>query len=97
MEKNRLVVRIYDQDIPVTTSGNAEFVKDTAAFVDNQMKAIADSAQIKDTAKIAIVTCMNIAAELKLLQQQINLSDEEFTKRANSISRSIDQLLEMDI
>ena len=96
MDKKRLVVRIYDQEIPLTTSGDDDFVKQTAAFVDKQMKMIADSAQIKDSAKVAIVTCMNIAAELKRLQQQNRESERELVRRTQDISRSIDQLLQVD-
>ncbi len=95
MDKQRLVVRIYDQEIPLTTSGDADFVIKTATFVDEQMKKIAASAQIKDSAKVAIVTCMNIAAELKRLQQQNQDSEQELAQKAQTISRSIDQLLEL--
>ena len=96
MDKQHLLVRIYDQEIPVTTSGDAEVVKKTAEFVNQQMKMIAKTAQIKDSAKVAIVTCMNIAAELKRLQQQTSADEENLAQRTSAISRSIDQLLELD-
>ncbi len=96
MEKQHLLVRIYDQEIPLKTSGDAEFVKQTAEFVNQQMKIVAKTAQIKDSAKVAIVTCMNIAAELKRLQQQTSADEKELTQRMSAISRSLDQLLELD-
>jgi len=92
-QAKRIIVHIYDQDIPLTTRGDAEFVKRTARYVDSNMKAVADAVQVKDPTKVAFVTCMNIAAELLTLREQHSQIVQELNLRFSSIAATLDREL----
>ena len=92
----RVVVNIFDQQIPLTSEGNEEEVREIARYVDDEMRSVANQVQSQDTRKIAIVASLNIAADLYQLRKQVEQLEARLASRANMISESIDHLLKTE-
>lgn len=57
---------IYGQTYNLNVDENEEYLKELAAYVDQKMHAVSESAQTVDSVKVAVLTALNIADELFL-------------------------------
>ncbi|ADU31423.1 cell division protein ZapA [Evansella cellulosilytica] len=69
-EKSRTNVTIYGQQYTIVGEKNEEHVKKVAAFVDWKMREIKSSNPYLDTAKLAVLTAVNIGNDyIELLEK----------------------------
>lgn len=76
-EKNRLTVSIYGQSYTIVGGESSEYIRTLAGFVEEKMHRIARDNTRLDTAKLAILSAINIADDYFRLRQKY----EELEKR----------------
>ncbi len=79
--KNKLNVVIYGQQFKIVGKASSNYMRMVAGHVDDKMRQIAESNSRLDTAKIAVLTAVNIADEYFRLKQEyeelLRLVEEE--------------------
>ena len=70
------------------------YIKQLAEYVDSKMRAVASQTSIVDTIRLAVLAAINIADEHHLLLQKTSGSTPDYTKRAKTLARVLDEVLE---
>jgi cell division protein ZapA len=88
-------VEIYDQKYSlVVKSEMAEAdVRRLAEFVDERMRQIAAAASTPDSLKIAILTALHLAQEIRELENYARQSEAIISKKSDEWTRALEQLL----
>jgi len=91
MSKNRLKVTIYGTDYALKADSGSEYIKETAAYVNEVMKTIASRYQEQSDSRVAVLAALNIAEELFQVQGQVPDNLEKRTaKLADLLQSAID-------
>ena len=69
-EKNRVPVTIFGYHYTLRGSQSVEEIKSLATEVDRRMDEVSDHAPILTTTQVAILTALQLADELKKLQEE---------------------------
>lgn len=94
MEKKPSIIQveIFGQTYSVRAVGDPTYIRELAAFVDSKMREVAEHAPTVDTAKIAILTALNISDEF--FQHKAKEGDPgRFAGRANRLVEKLDEIL----
>jgi cell division protein ZapA len=79
--KNRVTVQIFGQDYRLMGEVSADHLQKVAQFVDQKMREVAEKNRSLDTAKISVLSAINIADEYFKLQREyeevLKLIDEQ--------------------
>jgi cell division protein ZapA (FtsZ GTPase activity inhibitor) len=88
-------VEIYDQKYSlVVKSDMAEAeVRTLADFVDERMRQIAAAASTPDSLKIAILTALHLAQEVREMENYASRSEAIIAKKSDEWTRALEQLL----
>ena len=91
-DHNRVVrVTIYGQQYPIKGSANEEYIRKIAEFVDTKMREVEAQIGVKSSLKIAILTALNIAAELLSVQEEKEQLIALYEEKTQEINNVIDQ------
>jgi cell division protein ZapA len=71
--ENKVVVKIFGEEYPITGSGDPAHISKIADLVDSRMQEIARQGRTRARDKVAILTAMSLASEL--LEKSDGLSD----------------------
>jgi cell division protein ZapA len=63
-------VEIFDQTYNVHAEGDEAYLRNVAAFVDEKMRAVAESTRQADSTRIAVLAALNMADELFSLRKR---------------------------
>jgi cell division protein ZapA len=86
-------VDIQGQRYPIRTALEPEYVARLASFVDERMRAAADSAPTGDSLRLAVLAALNIADELFRAREMSQTRDGELAERAEELERLVDRIL----
>ena len=86
-------VTIQGQRYPIRSSLEPEYVARLATYVDEKMRAAADSTPTGDSVRVAVLAALNIADELFRCREATNAKDGELAERAGELERLLDRLL----
>ena len=86
-------VEISGQRYPIRSSLEPEYVARLASYVDEKMRAAADSTPTGDALRLAILAALNIADELFRCQDTAGVRDDQLAARAGEIERLLDSVL----
>jgi cell division protein ZapA len=93
-DHNRVIpVEIQGQRYPIRTALDADYVARLATFVDDKMRAAAESTPTSDSLRLAVLAALNIADELFRSRDSIEASHGHFNRRAEELERLLDQVL----
>jgi cell division protein ZapA len=90
---NAIPVEIHGQRYPIKSGLDPEYVASLAAYVDEKMRAAADSTPTGDTLRLAIIAALNIADEYFRCRQISTARDGELAERAGELERLLDRIL----
>jgi cell division protein ZapA len=62
--ENKVVVRIFGEEYPITGSDDPAYISKVADFVDSRMQELARKSRTKARDKVAILTALSLASEL---------------------------------
>jgi cell division protein ZapA len=70
------------------------YITQLAEYVDSKMRAVASQTSTVDTIRLAVLAALNIADEHHLLLQKTSGGTPDYTKRAKTLARVLDEVLE---
>jgi cell division protein ZapA len=86
-------VEIHGQRYPIRSSLDPEYVARLASFVDEKMRAAADSTPTGDALRLAVLAALNVADELFRCRDLNKARSGELAERAGELERMLDRLL----
>jgi cell division protein ZapA len=86
-------VEISGQKYPIRTVLDPAYVARLAAYVDEKMRATAESTPSGDAARLAVITALNIADELFRYRETHDARDGRLAVRAEELERLMDRVL----
>ncbi|HWF84063.1 MAG TPA: cell division protein ZapA [Vicinamibacterales bacterium] len=93
-ESDRVIsVDIQGQRYPIRSELDPDYVTRLAVYVDDKMRAAADSTPTGDTLRLAVLAALNIADELFRCRDANRARDGELADRAGELERLLDRVL----
>jgi cell division protein ZapA len=94
MSDDRVIpVDIHGQRYPIRSTLDPAYVARLASYVDEKMRAAADSTPTSDMLRLAVLAALNIADELFRCRDVNSRRDGELAERAGELERLLDRLL----
>jgi cell division protein ZapA len=93
-DEGRVVpVEIAGQRYPIRSSLDPEYVARLATYVDDKMRAAADTSPSGDSMRLAVIAALNVADELFRCRDANRARDGELAERAQELERLVDRVL----
>jgi cell division protein ZapA len=86
-------VEIHGQRYPIRSTLDQEYVARLASYVDEKMRAAAESTPTGDTLRLAVLTALNVADELFRCREGTLARNGELAERAGELERLVDRVL----
>jgi len=86
-------VEIQGQRYPIRSTLDPEYVARLALYVDEKMRAAADTTPTGDSLRLAVLAALNIADELFRCRDVKHSRDNRFVERAEELERLLDRAL----
>jgi len=86
-------VEINGQRYPIRSALEPEYVARLATFVDEKMRAAADSAPTTDSVRLAVLAALNIADELFRCRDASAVQNGQLAERAGELEKLLDRVL----
>ena len=91
----RTTVEIFGRRYELRGTEGSEHLEELARYVDRRMRELAEISPHVDTAKLAVLTALNIADELFREQQtEPGTRNERLRKRVEGLVKRLDEALE---
>jgi len=91
----RTTVEIFGRRFELRGSDDGEHLEELARYVDRRMRELAEVSPQVDTAKLAVLTALNIADELFREQRtEPGARNERLRKRVEGLVKRLDEVLE---
>jgi len=87
-------VEIYDQSYNVSAGDNEDYLRELAAYVDEQMRSVAQATRTVDSLKVAVLAALNIADELFAARSRQQEIDGPLRKRVEKCVALVEKALE---
>jgi cell division protein ZapA len=93
-EAGRVIpIEIHGHRYPVRSTLEPEYVLRLAAYVDERVRAAADSTPGADSLRVAVLAALNIADELFRAREDNLTRDGRIAQRAGELERLLDRVL----
>lgn len=92
-DNNKVVVKIFGEDYPITGVSDPSYISQIAGYVDNKMNDIAKASRVKSRDKVAILATLSIASELHEKNEMLNRGTNDFETQLDSIITRLDNAL----
>jgi cell division protein ZapA len=86
-------VNIYGREYSIRGDGDPGYIAEIAHFVDMKMRQMTDNITMASTAKVAILTALNIADELFQKEQQAREQEESHSSLIERLAERIESAL----
>ncbi len=94
MNEGRVIpVEIHGQRYPIRSTLEQEYVVRLARYVDEKMRAAADSTPTGDSLRLAILAALNIADELFRCRESTMAATGQLAERTEELERLLDRVL----
>lgn len=95
IEQNLVFIEILDRSYHIKCpSDQTQALQEAATYVEEEMKKMRQTTNIKSMESIAVVTALNICHELMQLRQQKNNYVDIINQRIQDLQRRIENFLE---
>jgi len=92
-EGSVISVEIHGQRYPIRSTLDQDYVTRLASYVDEKMRAAADSTPTSDSLRLAVLAALNLADELFRCRDASRARNGELAERAGELERLVDRLL----
>ena len=93
-DEGRVVpVEIAGQRYPIRSSLDPEYVARLATYVDEKMRAAADTSPSGDSMRLAVIAALNVADELFRCRDANRARNGELAERTQELERLLDRAL----
>ena len=94
MTPEQIFVNIFGSEYTLVSDDNDTYVKNIAQYLDNKMREIDRSQNLKSTTRIAILAALNITEELFQEREYRKKLLNQVNEESKKINQSITELLE---
>jgi cell division protein ZapA len=88
-----IAVEIHGQRYPIRSALDPEYVGQLALYVDQKIRAAAETSPNGDSLRLAVLAALNIADELFRCRDASRTRDGELAERAGELERLLDRVL----
>jgi cell division protein ZapA len=88
-----IAVEIHGQRYPIRSGLDPGYVHRLAIYVDDKMRAAADTTPTGDSLRLAVLAALNIADELFRCRDSNQARDGQIAERAGELERLLDRVL----
>jgi cell division protein ZapA len=88
-------VQIRGQRYPIRSNLDPRYIAELASYVDEKMRAAAESSPTTDALRLAVLAALNIADEYFRCQENHQLGRGTLAERTNRIEELVDQALRL--
>jgi len=88
-----IAVEIHGQRYPIRSALDPEYVGRLAQYVDQKIRAAADTAPNGDSLRLAVLAALNIADELFRCRDAFTARTGEIAERAQELEQLVDRVL----
>lgn len=81
-KKNRVTVKIYDEEYTMRGTASPEYMRRLADYVDEKMKQIGQANSRLGINKVAVLTSVNLADELFRLRKEVRELENMLKKKS---------------
>ena len=93
MEKQSIKVNILGTEYAFKSDSDPGYIHDIASYVDQKMRKLLESSQVKSQLKIAVLTAVNISDELFRLKSKYEKLIKEIESTSGEITENLDNFL----
>ncbi|MEA1979439.1 MAG: cell division protein ZapA [candidate division Zixibacteria bacterium] len=93
MNKNKVVVKIFGDEYPISGVADPTYISKIADFVDSKMRETATASNVKVKDRVAILAAMSIASELHEKNEKLETLNNRFESRLDNINNRLDNIL----
>jgi len=86
-------VDIHGQRYPIRSALEPEYVAKLATYVDDKIRAAAESTPTGDSLRLAVLAALNISDELFRCRDTTRQKDGQLAERAGELERLVDRVL----
>jgi cell division protein ZapA len=86
-------VDIHGQRYPIRSALEPEYVAKLASYVDEKIRASAESTPTGDSLRLVVLAALNIADELFRCRDTTRQKDGQLAERAGELERLVDRVL----
>jgi cell division protein ZapA len=86
-------VEIHGQRYPVRSALDAAYVAELAAYVDQKMRAAADTTPNADSLRVAVLAALNLADEVFRCREDAQSRSALIDGRTSELERLVDEVL----
>ncbi len=90
---NKVIVKIFGEDYPITGVSDTAHISKVADYVDTKMNDIAKTSRIQSRDKVAILTSLSIASELYEKADIVSQGDQQYSEQLDSVIARLDNAL----
>lgn len=90
-------VEIFDQAYNIQTDGDESRLRRVASFLDEKMRAVAESTRQVDSTRVAVLAALNIADELFTLRTRQEEVEGPLRRRVERCVRLVERTLETPV
>ena len=94
MAPGQIYVNIFGTDYSLVSDNNEEYLKEIARYLDDKMREIDRSQNLKSVSKVAILAALNIVEELFQEREYREKLVSEINEEARNMNNSLSELLE---
>lgn len=87
-------IDVFDQSYNVQADGDEAYLHELASFVDEKMRAVAESTRQADSTRVAVLATLNIADELFTLRKRLKKIEGPVRQRVERSIRVVEKTLE---
>ena len=91
--ENKVIVRIFGDDYPITGSQDPAYISKIADLVDSRMQQVASQSRTKAKDKVAILTALSLASELMDRSETLDAVETDQGPKLDHLIRQLDQAL----
>ena len=96
MHKKKIEVSIFGQNYTILGDAAPDYMNELARYVDDKMREITKQTSTISSAKVAILTALNLADEIFQLREEQTKLDNDLVKRSKNLIEIIDRGLEIE-
>lgn len=87
-------VEIFDQTYNIQTDGDEDHLRNVTSFLDEKMRAVAESTRQVDSTRVAVLAALNIADEFFSLRARLEEMEGPLRQRVQRCVRLVEKTLE---
>jgi cell division protein ZapA len=93
-ESSTITVTIFGTEYRISANEDSSYIEEVARYVDGKMREVSESASTQSPMKIAVLTALNLADELKKLKTGQTMGNDNTEKKIELMLSSLNSVLE---